>query len=62
MRAVVLDTYGQPIVADLPAPSPAAAVLACGLCGSDVEKLGTAPEGTVLGHEVVALVDGRGSR
>jgi len=59
MRAVVLDTYGQPVVADLPAPSPAAAVLACGLCGSDVEKLGTAPEGTVLGHEVVALVDGR---
>src|SRR5438876_4333060 len=59
MRAVVLDTYGQPVVADVPAPAPAAAVLACGLCGSDVEKLGTAPEGTVLGHEVVALVDGR---
>ena len=30
-------------------------VLACGLCGSDVEKLGLAPAGTVLGHEVVAL-------
>lgn len=30
-------------------------VLACGLCGSDVEKLGRAPAGTVLGHEVVAL-------
>jgi L-iditol 2-dehydrogenase len=59
MRAVVLDTYGQPVVADLPAPVPPAAVLACGLCGSDVEKLGAAPEGTVLGHEVVALVDGR---
>jgi len=29
-------------------------VLACGLCGSDVEKLGHAPDGTVLGHEVVA--------
>jgi L-iditol 2-dehydrogenase len=29
-------------------------VLACGLCGSDVEKLGRAPAGTVLGHEVVA--------
>lgn len=29
-------------------------VLACGLCGSDVEKLGVAPAGTVLGHEVVA--------
>lgn len=29
-------------------------VLAAGLCGSDVEKLGAAPAGTVLGHEVVA--------
>ena len=29
-------------------------VLAVGLCGSDVEKLGTAPPGKVLGHEVVA--------
>ena len=32
-------------------------VLACGLCGSDVEKLGRAPAGTVLGHEVVAERD-----
>jgi L-iditol 2-dehydrogenase len=30
-------------------------VLACGLCGSDVEKIGAAAPGTVLGHEVVAL-------
>ncbi len=29
-------------------------VLACGLCGSDVEKFGAAPAGAVLGHEVVA--------
>jgi L-iditol 2-dehydrogenase len=29
-------------------------VLACGLCGSDVEKIGVAAAGTVLGHEVVA--------
>ncbi len=29
-------------------------VLACGLCGSDVEKIGHGPAGTVLGHEVVA--------
>lgn len=29
-------------------------VLAAGLCGSDVEKIGAAPAGTVLGHEVVA--------
>jgi L-iditol 2-dehydrogenase len=34
-------------------------VRACGLCGSDVEKLGRAPVGTVLGHEVEgSLEDG----
>jgi L-iditol 2-dehydrogenase len=59
MRAVVLDANGEPIVTDLPEPAPAARVLASGLCGSDVEKLDATPEGTVLGHEVVARVDGR---
>jgi threonine dehydrogenase-like Zn-dependent dehydrogenase len=35
-------------------------VVACGLCGSDVEKLDAAHAGAVLGHEVVArLADGR---
>ena len=53
MRAIVLDDYGRPQAADLPAPEPSLEVLACGLCGSDVEKLGSAPAGTVLGHEVV---------
>jgi L-iditol 2-dehydrogenase len=51
--AVVLDAYGQPQLADLAAPEPSVEVLACGLCGSDVEKLGRAPGGMVLGHEVV---------
>jgi L-iditol 2-dehydrogenase len=59
MRAVVLDSLGQAGLADVPTPSPAAAVLACGLCGSDLEKLGRSPEGTVLGHEVVVRMDGR---
>jgi L-iditol 2-dehydrogenase len=54
VRAVVLDADGQPRLAGVPAPAEPMRVLACGLCGSDVEKLGTAPEGTVLGHEVVA--------
>jgi L-iditol 2-dehydrogenase len=53
VRAIVLDDYGRPHLADLPAPAPSLEVLACGLCGSDVEKLGHAPPGTVLGHEVV---------
>ena len=62
MRAVVLDESGQPGLADVPEPEGSGAlvrVLACGLCGSDVEKLGAAPAGTVLGHEVVAEHDGR---
>ena len=59
MRAVVLDAYGQPRLSDLPAPEPSVEVLACGLCGSDTEKIGAAAPGTVLGHEVVARVDGR---
>ena len=54
MRAVVLDGEGEPGLADVPAPARPLPVLACGLCGSDVEKLGAAPAGTVLGHEVVA--------
>lgn len=55
MRAVVLDADGRPSLGEAPAPSePSLRVLACGLCGSDVEKLGSAPAGTVLGHEVVA--------
>lgn len=55
MRAVVLDAEGQPRLVDASAPAgETLSVLACGLCGSDVEKIGRAPAGTVLGHEVVA--------
>jgi L-iditol 2-dehydrogenase len=54
VRAVVLDADGQPRLVDAPAPADPMRVLACGLCGSDVEKIGVAPAGTVLGHEVVA--------
>ena len=63
MRAIVLDAGGQPVLSDVPAPGgpgTVARVLACGLCGSDVEKLDAAHAGSVLGHEVVAeLEDGR---
>ena len=57
MRAVVLDGAGQPALADLPEPNgdgELVRVRACGLCGTDVQKLGRAAPGTVLGHEVVA--------
>jgi L-iditol 2-dehydrogenase len=54
---VVVQADGQPRLAEVgPPPEPSAAVLACGLCGSDVEKIGSARPGTVLGHEVVARV------
>ncbi len=53
MLAVVLDADRRPRLAELPEPDRPLRVLACGLCGSDVEKLGHAPAGTVLGHEVV---------
>ena len=63
MRAVVLDAAGQPALAEVPepdGPGELVRVLAVGLCGSDVEKLGHAAPGTVLGHEVVAeTADGR---
>ncbi len=58
VRAVVLDEQSEPSLAEVPEPSGAGesvTVLACGLCGSDVEKIGLAAPGTVLGHEVVAL-------
>lgn len=57
MRAVVLGPDGEPRLADIAEPDGPGAlvrVLACGLCASDVEKIGSAPAGTVLGHEVVA--------
>jgi threonine dehydrogenase-like Zn-dependent dehydrogenase len=60
MRAVVLGADGQPELAEIPDPSGPGLpvrILACGLCGSDVEKIGAAPPGTVLGHEVVAEDD-----
>jgi L-iditol 2-dehydrogenase len=53
VRAVVLDEEGRARLDDVPPPRSPLRVLACGLCGSDVEKLGVAPPGTVLGHEVV---------
>lgn len=63
MRAVVLDEAGWPQLGDVPEPDGAGELVhvrACGLCGSDVEKLGRAPAGTVLGHEVAGETeDGR---
>ena len=56
---MVLDANGLPALSDIVEPRPAVEVLACGLCGSDVEKLGRGAPGTVLGHEVVARAEGR---
>ncbi|HEX7525258.1 MAG TPA: alcohol dehydrogenase catalytic domain-containing protein [Gaiellaceae bacterium] len=61
MRAVVLDADGLPELADLPEPTGPGLLVrvrACGLCGSDVEKLGRAAPGSVLGHEVAGELEG----
>jgi L-iditol 2-dehydrogenase len=62
VRAIVLDEAGRPQLAEAhepDGPGQLVRVRACGLCGSDVEKLGMAPAGSVLGHEVCAeLSDG----
>src|SRR5215213_3776519 len=55
MRAVALDSDGLPELVELPQPQGAGLLVrvrACGLCGSDVEKIGRAHAGLVLGHEV----------
>jgi L-iditol 2-dehydrogenase len=57
VRALVLDADREPALADLPEPDgegEPVRVRACGLCGTDVQKIGRAAPGTVLGHEVVA--------
>jgi L-iditol 2-dehydrogenase len=63
VRAVVLDADGQPALGEVPeprGPGELVRIRACGLCGTDVQKIGRAVRGTVLGHEVVAeLEDGR---
>jgi L-iditol 2-dehydrogenase len=63
VRAVVLDSMGRPTLAELPepdGPGEPVRIVACGLCGSDLEKLRPERAGAVLGHEVAAeTVDGR---
>jgi threonine dehydrogenase-like Zn-dependent dehydrogenase len=63
VRAVVLGPDGTPALADVhepEGPGTLVEVVACGLCGSDIEKLGPAHAGAILGHEVVARTpDGR---
>jgi L-iditol 2-dehydrogenase len=60
VRAVALDDSGTPRQVDLPEPEGSGIdvrILACGLCGSDVEKLRPEFAGDVLGHEAVALTE-----
>jgi threonine dehydrogenase-like Zn-dependent dehydrogenase len=60
VRAVVLDADGLPELADLPEPTGPGLLVrvrACGLCGSDVEKLGRAAPGSVLGHEIAGELE-----
>jgi L-iditol 2-dehydrogenase len=55
LRAVALDADGLPGLVEMAEPAGPGLLVrvrACGLCGSDVEKLGRSAAGTVLGHEV----------
>jgi L-iditol 2-dehydrogenase len=55
VRAIVLDEAGEPALSNVSEPEAEGELVhvrACGLCGSDVEKIGRAAPGTVLGHEV----------
>ena len=57
MRAVVLDADGRPSLVELPEPTGSGSLVTvrgCGLCGSDLEKLG---RGGVIGHELDGLLD-----
>ena len=63
MLAVTVTPGGSPALRELPSPTtPPGGILvrvrACGLCGSDVQKLrpGGAPAGSVLGHEIAGVV------
>jgi L-iditol 2-dehydrogenase len=63
MLAVTVTPGGSPALRELPSPTtPPGGILvrvrACGLCGSDVEKLrpGGVSAGTVLGHEIAGVV------
>jgi L-iditol 2-dehydrogenase len=63
MLAVTVTPGGSPALRELPSPTtPPGGILvrvrACGLCGSDVEKLrpGGAPACSVLGHEIAGVV------
>ncbi len=65
MHAVVTDGTGGLRPAEVPPPVPPSdgalvRVLACGFCGSDLEKLtppGAVEPGRVLGHEVVGVLE-----
>ena len=55
MRAIALDDAGLPRLVDIAQPEGEGLLVrvrACGLCGSDVEKIGRAAAGSVVGHEV----------
>jgi len=63
MRVVAVGADGSSVIENRPVPAPAAGELllrvrSCGLCGTDLFKIvnGTAPAGTVLGHELVGDV------
>ncbi len=66
MKAAVVNKKGRVFIREVADPRPPKGglvmrVTAVGICGSDLAKLGHAPDGTVLGHEVAGIVEEIGS-
>jgi L-iditol 2-dehydrogenase len=64
MQAAVTTAQSTLVIQNIPAPDlpmdgALIRVIACGVCGSDLDKLHHrhVPSGTVLGHEVVGVID-----
>lgn len=64
MKAAFLGNGGRLVVGEIPRPQLGKGevlirTLLCGLCGSDLYKIrnGSVPQGTVLGHEVVGVIE-----
>jgi L-iditol 2-dehydrogenase len=64
MKAAITDGTGNLRITDISSPTikdnkgALIRVAGCGLCGSDIVKIkrGLAPEGSILGHEVVGII------
>jgi len=67
LKAVVIEEFGKPKLIDYPYPAPdkgevTIKMIACGICGTDVEKIRGQYRGSmpVIGHEAAGTIEERG--